>query len=401
MRPRGYGKIVPEMRKKVLFAASAALAVLSALAFVNNVSVVAAWRRAFTECNGDASAMPESFCGIMPALDWTAVDYSCVSTFIPFLGFAFLAISLLRSMRGAKADPATFPFFASYDRLNVALGLVGTLWGIIMIGYYDMETVTMSSLMSCLHTALFSTLVAVVWVYVVVHPVLVPLARSALAADDFVADGDDRALAEILDDLRAAATGVGSVLEREEEAVRGFSASLASSGEAIEALASSVRAAADSVRERDERIAAIYDERARALAASHEAAAEKMSRTVEALSASLRDSAKASADEAAAAVKSAIAAIEEGRRASDAAIAEAFDRRLAEMDAADMERRRKFAEALSVRLSEIEEAQKAREAQFDEILSGRIAKLSRESRDNAARADAAESALTRIKAAIG
>lgn len=389
------------MRKKVIFAVSAALALASAFAFVDNVSVVLAWRRAFAECAGDASKMPEAFSGILPAFDWAAVDFSCVSTFIPFFGFTLLAIAVMRVMRGRKADAQTFPFFAAYDRFNVALGLVGTLWGIILIGYYDMETVTMASLMSCLHTALFSTLVAVVWVYVVVHPILIPLARNALAQDDFVAEDDDRALAEMLDDLRAAANGVGSILEREEEAVRGFSATLSSSGEAIEALAASVRDTAEAVRERDERIAAMYDERAKALSAAHDAAIAKMSQTLDSLVATLRDSAKASADETASAVKAAIAAIEEERKASDAAIAAAFEKRLGEMDAADMERRRKFAEALSVRLKEVEEAQKSREAQFDEILSGRIAKLSRESHDNAARADTAESALARIKAAIG
>jgi chromosome segregation ATPase len=49
----------------------------------------------------------------------------------------------------------------------VSLGLIGTLWGIIMIGYYPQKDIQMSTLMICLHTALFSTLVAVVWVFIV------------------------------------------------------------------------------------------------------------------------------------------------------------------------------------------------------------------------------------------
>ncbi len=174
------------MRMRVKTAASAALVFWGALtaacavAFANNVLVIARWWAAFAACGGDSSQMPAAVHGLGAWIDWSAVDYSAVSTFIPLLGCLCVVRGLLAILADRTADPSHFPFFAAADQLNVALGLVGTLWGIIVIGYFQLDKVTMHDLMHCLHTALFSTLVAVTWVFVVDHPIVRPLLRGLL-----------------------------------------------------------------------------------------------------------------------------------------------------------------------------------------------------------------------------
>ena len=176
----------------LLFALFAAAAALAALAFADNVSVVARWWAAFAAADGVATDMPGRIGGFLPWMDWAAVDHSCATTFIPLLGFLLAARGAWRVLRGRPADPEYFPCFRSFDQLVVALGLIGTLWGIILIGWYDLESVSMRDLMVCLHTALFSTLMAVVWVFLVDRPLVRPyftrlLEQSGLAETD---DGD-------------------------------------------------------------------------------------------------------------------------------------------------------------------------------------------------------------------
>ena len=113
-----------------------------------------------------------------------------------------------------------FPFFRGSDQLNVALGLFGTLWGIIVIGYFKLDTVTMADLMQCLHTALFSTLMAVVWVFLVDRPLVRPLftrllERSGLAETD---DGDLAAAVDRLVIRLGAASDAFDRRQREYEA---------------------------------------------------------------------------------------------------------------------------------------------------------------------------------------
>ena len=183
-------------RIRLTFAASAALAAVSALAFANNCVAIVRWWRAFLAAGGDSSAVSAHAPGFLPWLDWTAVDYSAVTTFIPLLGFACMARAGWRMLHGRRADAADFPFFRGSDQLNVALGLFGTLWGIIVIGYFKLDTVTMADLMQCLHTALFSTLMAVVWVFMFDRPVVRPLFAKLLAAEGLaVEDGGDLAAA--------------------------------------------------------------------------------------------------------------------------------------------------------------------------------------------------------------
>lgn len=174
------------------------LTVVALLAFVNNVAVIARWWMAFAEAGGDSSKMPQSCPGIISWLDWSAVDYSAVSTFIPLLGCFCVLRGLVRIWRGKAMPVEHFPFFASADQMNVALGLFGTLWGIIVIGYFRLDKVSMGDLMHCLHTALFSTLIAVVWVFLIDHPIIRPWMRRLLTRAN-LASNEGAPLADALD----------------------------------------------------------------------------------------------------------------------------------------------------------------------------------------------------------
>ena len=177
------------MRTKTLLAACAAATAFCALAFVNNVAAIVQWWTAFLASGGDSSSVAAKMPGFIPWLAWSAVDYSAVTTFIPTLGFLCMTVALARMAAGRRMRAGDFPFFKGSDQLNVALGLFGTLWGIIVIGYFRLDTVSMADLMQCLHTALFSTLMAVVWVFLVDRPLVRPfftrlLEKSGLAETD-------------------------------------------------------------------------------------------------------------------------------------------------------------------------------------------------------------------------
>lgn len=175
--PQTPAPTVRSLRK--LRAASAFFALLTLVSgalFINNVFMIVRWWKAFFASAGDAAALAESgVCGLSPYLDWSAVDQSGITTFIPFFGFLLAWRGIRHSLRSGKSEITPFfPFFPFYDSLNIALGLIGTLWGIILIGYYQMDTVSMADLMQCLHTALFSTFMAVIWVYLLDRPLLRP-----------------------------------------------------------------------------------------------------------------------------------------------------------------------------------------------------------------------------------
>ena len=157
-----------------VFTVSLALMTVAGLAFVNNVVAMVRWWKAFLAAGGDTAGVPAHVPGCFAWLDWSAVDYSAVTTFIPMLGFFCMARAAWGILRGRRAAAGDFPFFRGSDQLNVALGLFGTLWGIIVIGYFKLDTVTMADLMQCLHTALFSTLMAVVWVFLLDRPLIRP-----------------------------------------------------------------------------------------------------------------------------------------------------------------------------------------------------------------------------------
>jgi gas vesicle protein len=142
-----------------------AATILTAIAFINNISIVKQFR---------FSDGPEaSYKGIFPQMDWSAVDYSMVSTFIPFLGMLFITVGLFRILFAKKSEEDAsphFPFYATYNSFTVALGLMGTLVGLIFIGYFPGKSLDVQKLVICLKTALFSSLVAFVWIYFVAMP---------------------------------------------------------------------------------------------------------------------------------------------------------------------------------------------------------------------------------------
>ena len=185
---------------KVLLPLCMAATVFCALAFANNVVAIFNWWSSFIAAGGDSSVFAAKASGLLPWLDWAVVDYSAVTTFIPMLGFLCMTLSLFRMVRGRRARVGDFPFFRGSDQLNVALGLLGTLWGIIVIGYFKLDTVTMADLMQCLHTALFSTLAAVVWVFLIDRPLVRPY-FTRLLEETGLAETDDGDLAAAVDRL--------------------------------------------------------------------------------------------------------------------------------------------------------------------------------------------------------
>lgn len=366
-------------RAALLFALFASAAALSALAFADNVSVVARWWAAFAAAGGDAAAMPDRVAGFLPWLDRLAVDHSCVSTFIPTLGFALAARGAWRVLRRRPADPAFFPFFRSFDQLVVALGLIGTLWGIILIGWYDLESVSMRDLMLCLHTALFSTLVAVVWVYLVDHPVVRPLLRGLLR--DAGLDGAAReraALDELLASLREGARGLRDAWDGERDSLAALSAAVGGVRDEAARFAESGARASDSlgrdlpaaVRALEDRLAAAGDALDARQRAYEEAAEARARKADEALAARLAEHAKA---------------LDERARATDEALAarldahqRALDERLADVRAAHAEflalSREVAAHLADLRAAHAEEAAAARRAEAEaETLRGRLA----------------------------
>lgn len=95
-----------------------------------------------------------------------SIDFSTVTTFIPFFGFLLIALGFFRIWKNKDCDD-DFPFFQSHDSIVMALGLIGTLWGMIMIGFYPEEQIQIPALMYCFFTALFSSLSAAIWVFVI------------------------------------------------------------------------------------------------------------------------------------------------------------------------------------------------------------------------------------------
>lgn len=203
------------MKKRILL--WSVLTAVAALAFVNNLAVIVRWWMAFIQVGGDSSQMPARCPGVIPGFDWSAVDYSAVSTFIPLLGCICVVRGLVSIARGRVQSADAFPFFPSVDQFNVALGLFGTLWGIIVIGYFRLDKVSMGDLMHCLHTALFSTLVAVVWVFMIDHPLIRPWMRKLLLKANLVKT-EGAPLADVVDAFVARLSAASEAFDRRQKA---------------------------------------------------------------------------------------------------------------------------------------------------------------------------------------
>ena len=217
-----------------LFVLFSILTVFCGLAFIDNIDIVVKYWRDFNACAGDSTKMAAKYAGILPLFDWACVDYSCVTTLIPFFGFLLAAVGCRKLLAGKKiASADTFPYFPSTDLLNISLGLIGTLWGIIVIGYYDMNTVQIDILIQCLHTALFSTLMAVVWVYLIDHPLIRPALQRMLSDDDLNTDDDELAVTEIIDRLREGADGIHKAWRQESESLDKLVSQMTSAGQSL------------------------------------------------------------------------------------------------------------------------------------------------------------------------
>ena len=157
-----------------------ALAFYAMLAFIDNIDIAYQWhydviKKVVTATVDEKGKIVEKvYTGPFPFVDWTCVDMSVVSTLCPFLGFLLIGIGFIRILafkKDGEVASESFPFFYDYDRIMVILGLAGTLWGIIMIGFYRTEEVTMPKLMICLHTSLYSTLVVILWIFLFSRPI--------------------------------------------------------------------------------------------------------------------------------------------------------------------------------------------------------------------------------------
>ena len=161
----------------VAFVISLLVSIFCAVVWLNNVYL--SWiRQIWKQEEGVSSAIT----GLHPLFDFFCVDHSTVSTFIPFFSVVWLTITFCRiglwtrpKAKRPKSLKEEFPYFLGYNEWMVALGLMGTVWGLIMIGYLpNLDNLNITDLIGALHTALFSTLVALIWVYIIVLRLIHP-----------------------------------------------------------------------------------------------------------------------------------------------------------------------------------------------------------------------------------
>ena len=222
------------MKKKILLLpiliAVAILTLFTGLLWVNNIyCAIHSYQAMFRGV--DILLEPPS--GYLKALDWSTLDVSTISTFIPFFGLLCTLVGCLRLYRGIRQVSDDFPFFQSYDRVNVSLGLIGTVWGIIIIGFFPADKISVGTLMQCLHTALFSTLVAVAWVAVLLpislRPLMLKLAQLAIGSRGTEAGS----LLDLVDQLGHSAAATGKKFEVGAEQLSRFNSTLADAGNTL------------------------------------------------------------------------------------------------------------------------------------------------------------------------
>ena len=210
-----------------------ALTVFTGLLWVNNVESARKSYALLFSADPEVTLMGQ-VSGFFPALNWSALDLSTISTFIPFFGMLCILWGAFRiRTHGKGALSENFPFFHSYDRVNIALGLIGTIWGIIIIGFYRAEDINVSSLMMCLHTALFSTLVAVIWVSILLPLLVTPFMRRLAGETTDAEARDDASLFELVDKLSVSAAGVSREFAASNEQLHTFNGRLRNAAEEI------------------------------------------------------------------------------------------------------------------------------------------------------------------------
>ncbi len=228
-------KLYPPFAIAISFAGTVFFGIL----WINNL--VSAWRyhkALFIGSNFTDGAFP----GLWPSLNWSTVDVSCVTTFVPFFGCLLMLYGLFKV--STRDD---WPFFHSYDQLNIALGLLGTIWGIILVGYFPSGQITIVSLMTCLHTAMFSTLAAVAWIMVLKPLLILPFMRfyrriyrgEETVPDDF---------SELADDFIGRVTKAGDSLGKAAGEAAEFSRELRNSIAPVRDVAQEVKTLCDSLK---------------------------------------------------------------------------------------------------------------------------------------------------------
>lgn len=180
------------------------LTVIIIPAWINNVSITLQW---------DPEIPGKEYRGILPWYDWTAVDFSTVTIIIPLIGLLFLSRSLYHVLK-PHSDLASeyIPFPPQHMRWTVANGLMGTIVGLLMYCYYKQSEAKIDDLLNCLKTALFSTLMALLWVCYVVLP-STPIIRKLYNVTSEAKDTKDSGLIEQLNSLSSTVAKVEGHLE--------------------------------------------------------------------------------------------------------------------------------------------------------------------------------------------
>lgn len=342
-----------------LLCASLALFAFAALAFVNNLAAVVNWWRAFAAADGNSAEMAE-VSGFIKWLNWSAVDYSAVTTFIPALGFCCTSLALMKLIAKKRVSAENFPFFKGSDQLNVALGLFGTLWGIIVIGYFDLKTVSMGDLMMCLHTALFSTLMAVVWVFMIDRPIIRPYFIKLLEECE-LADSSEDDLAGAVDRFILRLSAASDEFSRRQK-------------EYEEASARRIKAFEDDFAAREKAYAASFEARAQAYAE----AAENLLKTCES------------------SFEKRFAAAEEAFSQRERAYAEAFAKQLTGVEEAFSSRYKAYEEAFEKRLAQYAKEFDERQKEYAEFFKRRIDELQKKVDEEKSRADGSAAKLAAV-----
>lgn len=362
------------MKKIILLFILSAISLIATLAFVNNIFAIVDWWRSFIAAGGNSAAM-EPHHGCISWLDWSAVDYSAVTTFIPMVGLWCMTAGLFKITRRKRVKVENFPFYKGSDQLNVALGLFGTLWGIIVIGYFDLSTVSMADLMQCLHTALFSTLTAVVWVFMIDRPLVRPLFARMLAADD-LADTDEDDLASAVERL---VVRLGAASDEFDKRIKAYE----------EASESRQRA---------------YEERFQKSFKSYEVALENRHKAYgESFDKILRDceeSCLRRQNTYETAFDNRLKTFEETFAARQKAYAESFESALKAGEETFEKRQKAYFDAFEKRLAEYEKEFDARQKEYVEIFRRRIDELEKSFLEEKARADASNAKLIAVTNAL-
>lgn len=205
---------VKKLISPIMLVTASAGTLFFGILWINNL--VSAWRYHVMLMEGDTFAgdFPP---GLWPSLSWSTVDASTVTTLIPFFGFLLILHGIFK-----VENREEWPFFSGYERLNIALGLLGTIWGIILVGYYPEDQINVTALIRCcLHTAMFSTLIAVFWVMVVLPAAVMPLMHAYRKLRGGLETGID-SLGELADEFTRHVGGASEALRSGAEDLRRF-----------------------------------------------------------------------------------------------------------------------------------------------------------------------------------